>query len=37
VHQRYEAQPGQVRENTFNTGTRWQAPRYTQLMVTWNF
>ncbi|HAI47725.1 MAG TPA: hypothetical protein DCM50_13690, partial [Stenotrophomonas sp.] len=37
VHQRYESQPGQVRENTFNTGTRWQAPRYTQLMVTWNF
>jgi hypothetical protein len=37
VHQRYEAQPGQYRENTFNTGTRWQAPRYTQLMVTWNF
>lgn len=37
VHQRYEAQPGQVRENTFNTGTRWQAPRYTQLTVNWNF
>jgi len=37
VHQRYEAQPGQFRENTFNTGTRWQAPRYTQLMATWNF
>ncbi|MNI38518.1 hypothetical protein D3C73_926650 [compost metagenome] len=37
VHQRYEAQPGQYRENTFATGTRWQAPRYTQLVVTWNF
>ncbi|MOA57223.1 hypothetical protein D3C78_1813600 [compost metagenome] len=37
VHQRYEAQPGQYRENTFATGTRWQAPRYTQLAVTWNF
>jgi len=37
VHQRYESQPGVVRESTFNTGTRWQAPRYTQLMVTWNF
>jgi hypothetical protein len=37
VHQRYEAQPGQYRENTFNTGTRWQAPRYTQLMATWSF
>ena len=37
VHQRYEAQPGQYREATFATGTRWQAPRYTQLVVTWNF
>ncbi|RRU06149.1 TonB-dependent receptor [Stenotrophomonas sp. 278] len=37
VHQRYEAQPGQYRESTFNTGTRWQAPRYTQLQATWNF
>ncbi|MBK0014196.1 TonB-dependent receptor [Stenotrophomonas sp. S41] len=37
VHQRYEAQPGQYREATFATGTRWQSPRYTQLVVTWNF
>jgi len=37
VHQRYEAQPGVYREATFATGTRWQAPRYAQLMVTWNF
>ena len=36
VHQRYEADPGVVRD-TFATGTRWQAPRYTQLVVTWNF
>ena len=36
VHQRYEAAPGVVRD-TFGTGTRWQAPRYTQLVVTWNF
>jgi hypothetical protein len=37
VHQRYEVTPGVVRENTFGTGTRWQSPRYTQLVVTWNF
>jgi len=37
VHQRYEAQPGQFREATFGTGTRWQAPRYAQMVVTWNF
>jgi len=36
VHQRYEANPGEVRD-TFATGTRWQSPRYTQLVVTWNF
>lgn len=36
VSQRYEAQPGQVR-STWNTGTRWQSPRYMQLVVTWNF
>ncbi|MCL7715500.1 TonB-dependent receptor [Stenotrophomonas mori] len=36
VHQRYEAAPGQMRD-TFGTGTRWQSPRYTQLVVTWNF
>ena len=36
VSQRYEAQPGQVR-STFGTGTRWQSPRYMQLVVTYNF
>ena len=36
VHQRYEAAPGVMRD-TFGTGTRWQSPRYTQLVVTWNF
>ena len=36
VSQRYEAQPGQVRP-TWNTGTRWQSPRYMQLVMTWNF
>ena len=36
VSQRYEAQPGQVR-STWNTGTRWQSPRYMQLVMTWNF
>lgn len=36
VHQRYEASPGVMRD-TFGTGTRWQSPRYTQLVVTWNF
>lgn len=36
VHQRYEANPGEKRD-TFATGTRWQSPRYTQLVVTWNF
>ena len=36
VHQRYEANPGEKRD-TFGTGTRWQSPRYTQLVVTWNF
>ncbi|MDX3931685.1 MAG: TonB-dependent receptor [Stenotrophomonas sp.] len=37
VHQRYESQPGVYREATFKTGTRWQAPRYAQLVVAWNF
>ncbi|MBF6025017.1 TonB-dependent receptor [Lysobacter niastensis] len=23
--------------NTFNTGTRWQSPRYAQLVVSWQF
>ncbi|MBD9434515.1 TonB-dependent receptor [Pseudoxanthomonas sp. PXM03] len=36
VRARYEGQPGQMR-STFGTGTRWQSPRYTQLVVTWNF
>ncbi|CAN4277329.1 TonB-dependent receptor [Pseudoxanthomonas sp. LjRoot125] len=36
VRGRYEKQPG-VYRTTFGTGTRWQSPRYTQLVVTWNF
>ena len=36
IRQRYEGQPG-VRRSTFGTGTRWQSPRYAQLVVTWNF
>lgn len=36
VAARYEGQPGTMRD-TFGTGTRWQAPRYAQLMVNWNF
>lgn len=36
VRQRYEANPGVVRA-THGTGTRWQSPRYAQLVVTWNF
>lgn len=36
VRQRYEAAPG-VERGLFGTGTRWQSPRYTQLVVTWNF
>ncbi|CAN7567228.1 TonB-dependent receptor [Pseudoxanthomonas sp. LjRoot143] len=36
VSARYEGQPGQMR-STFGTGTRWQSPRYAQLVVTWNF
>lgn len=36
VRARYEANPGE-RRSTFGTGTRWQSPRYTQLVVTWNF
>ena len=36
ISARYEGQPG-VRRSTFGTGTRWQSPRYTQLVVTWNF
>ncbi|TWT23613.1 TonB-dependent receptor [Luteimonas marina] len=36
VHSRYESQPGVMR-STFGQGTRWQSPRYMQLVVTWNF
>jgi hypothetical protein len=36
VRGRYEANPGVVRPY-FGTGTRWQAPRSAQLVVTWNF
>ncbi len=36
VRARYEGNPG-VRRSTFGTGTRWQSPRYAQLVVTWNF
>ncbi|QDH69857.1 TonB-dependent receptor [Marilutibacter alkalisoli] len=36
VRQRYERGPGEVRE-LHGTGTRWQSPRYAQLVVTWNF
>ena len=36
VRARYEGNPGE-RRSTFGTGTRWQAPRYAQLVVTWNF
>ena len=36
VVQRYESNPG-VRRPEFGTGTRWQSPRYAQLVVTYNF
>jgi len=36
VAARYEGQPGVMRD-TFGTGTRWQSPRYAQLVVAWNF
>ncbi len=36
VHSRYEAQPG-TRLPNFGQGTVWQAPRYVNLVVTWNF
>ena len=36
VRQRYEMGPG-VSRGLHGTGTRWQSPRYTQLVVTWNF
>jgi hypothetical protein len=36
VRARYEGNPG-VQRSTFGTGTRWQSPRYAQLVVSWNF
>jgi hypothetical protein len=36
IHSRYEAAPGVYREY-FGEGTRWQSPRYVQLVVAWNF
>ncbi|GGK07743.1 TonB-dependent receptor [Luteimonas terricola] len=36
VRQRYELGPG-VSRGLHGTGTRWQSPRYAQLVVTWNF
>ncbi len=36
VRGRYERQPG-VYRTTFGTGTRWQSPRYAQLVVSWTF
>ena len=36
VVQRYEGQPGQRRPE-FGTGTRWQSPRYAQMVMTYNF
>ena len=36
ISARYEGQPGVMRD-TFGTATNWQSPRYTQLVVTWNF
>lgn len=36
VQARYEGNPGQVRPE-FGTGTRWQSPRYAQMVVSWNF
>lgn len=36
VRARYERSPG-VYRSTFGTGTRWQSPRYAQMVVSWNF
>lgn len=36
VHSRYESTPGTPMPH-FGQGTRWQSPRYAQLVVTWNF
>ncbi|MGY0504464.1 TonB-dependent receptor [Luteimonas sp. e5] len=36
VHSRYEAGPGVYRE-TWGQGTRWQGPRWSELVVSWSF
>ena len=36
VSARYEGNPG-VKRSTFGTGTRWQSPRYMQLVLTYNY
>lgn len=36
VRARYEKGPG-VKRSLFGTGTRWQSPRYAQLVVSYNF
>lgn len=36
VHSRYESTPG-TKMPYFGQGTVWQAPRYANLVVTWNF
>ncbi|MEO5629942.1 MAG: energy transducer TonB, partial [Thermomonas sp.] len=36
VHSRYEAAPG-TKLPYFGEGTVWQSPRYSQLVVTYNF
>lgn len=36
IHSRYEAAPGVYRPY-FEEGTRWQSPRYAQLVVSWRF
>ena len=36
VRARYEKGPG-VTRGLFGTGTRWQSPRYMQMVLTWNF
>ncbi|MES5814090.1 TonB-dependent receptor [Pseudoxanthomonas sp. Soil82] len=36
IRSRYEKQPG-VYRTTFAEGTRWQSPRYGELVLTWNF
>lgn len=36
IHSRFEAAPGVYRPY-FQDGTRWQSPRYAQLVVSWRF